>query len=64
MEVRRKPRGLVTCPYGHTLHADINAAINILKRGLEALGIDAGLPSTIHVKSFLPTPSRVKPINP
>jgi len=32
-EVVRKPRGLVRCPYGHTMHADLNAAMNILKRG-------------------------------
>jgi hypothetical protein len=42
----------------------VNAALNIMARGLEALGIEAELPSAIHVKNFLPTPSRVKPINP
>jgi putative transposase len=26
VEGRRKPRGLVTCPYGHTMHSDINGA--------------------------------------
>jgi putative transposase len=64
VEVQRKPRGLVRCPHGHTLHSDVNAALNIMARGLEALGIEAELPSAIHVKNFLPTPSRVKPINP
>jgi len=60
-EVVRKPRGLVTCPYGHTMHSDINGALNIMLRGLEALGIKAELPRRIKVLSFLPTPSRVKP---
>jgi putative transposase len=64
VEVRRSPRGLVTCPYGHTLHADVNAALNIMLRGLEALGIKAKLPKRIRALSFLATPSRVKPINP
>jgi len=32
-EVVRGPRGLVRCPHGHTMHADLNAAMNILKRG-------------------------------
>ena len=62
VEVQRSPRGLVACPHGHTMHSDVNAAMNIMLRGLAALGIEARLPSTIHVKSFLPTPSRVKPI--
>jgi putative transposase len=62
VEVRREPRGLVTCPHGHTMHSDINGALNIMLRGLEALGIEARLPKRIKVLSFLPTPSRVKPI--
>jgi putative transposase len=64
VEVQRKPRGLVRCPHGHTLHSDVNAALNITLRGLAALGIKAKLPRQIKVLSFLATPSRVKPINP
>jgi len=64
VEVQRKPRGLVRCPHGHTLHSDVNAALNIMARGLEALGIKAELPRQITVKSFLATPGGVKPINP
>jgi len=42
---------------------DMNGGLGImLKRGLEALGIEAELPRQIKVKSFLATPSRVKPI--
>jgi putative transposase len=64
VEVQRKPRGLVTCPHGHTMHADVNAALNIMLRGLTALGIEAELPKRIKVLSFLATPGGVKPINP
>jgi len=59
-----EPRGLMRCPHGHTLHSDVNAALNIMLRGLAALGIEARLPRQIRVLSFLATPSRVKPINP
>jgi putative transposase len=63
-EVKRSPRGLVTCPHGHTLHADVNGGLGIMLRGLKALGIKAELPERIKVLSFLATPSGVKPINP
>jgi putative transposase len=58
-EVKRSPRGLVRCPHGHTVHADVNAALNILLRGLEALGAEAEPPQRVKVLSFLPTPSEV-----
>jgi putative transposase len=58
-EVVRKPRGLVRCPHGHTMHADVNAALNILLRGLEALGVRAEPPQRVRVLSFLPTPGGV-----
>jgi len=32
-EVVRGLRGLVRCPHGHVMHADLNAAMNILARG-------------------------------
>jgi putative transposase len=59
VEVLREPRGLVTCPHGHTMHADVNAALNIMLRGIEALGIKAELPRQIRVLSFLATPGGV-----
>ena len=64
VEVLRKPRGLIHCPHGHVMHSDVNAALNIMLRGLTALGIGAEPPTKIRVLSLLATPSRVKPINP
>jgi putative transposase len=58
-EVVRRPRGLVHCPHGHTMHADVNAALNILLRGLEALGVRAEPPQRVRVLSFIPTPGGV-----
>ena len=59
VEVVRSPRGLVHCPQGHTVHADVNAAVNILLRGLKALGVEAKPPQRVRVLSFIPTPGGV-----
>ena len=56
-EVIRKPRGLVRCPYGHTMHSDLNAAMNILKRG------GGRVPMRVRVLSFIPTASKVIAVN-
>jgi putative transposase len=56
-EVERGPRGLVRCPHGHTMHADVNAAMNILKRG------GGRVPTRVRVLSFIPTASKVIPVN-
>jgi putative transposase len=56
-EVVRKPRGLVKCPYGHTMHSDINAAMNILKRG------GGKVPTRVKVLSFIPAASKVVAVN-
>jgi putative transposase len=56
-EVVRKPRGLVRCPYGHTMHADVNAAMNILARG------GGRVPMQVKVLSFIPTASKVIAVN-
>jgi len=32
VEVRRYPRGVISCPKGHKLHSDLNGALNILKK--------------------------------
>jgi len=56
-EVVRKPRGLVWCPYGHAMHSDVNAAMNILKRG------GGKVPTRVRVLSFIPTASKVVAVN-
>jgi putative transposase len=56
-EVVRKPRGLARCPFGHAMHSDINAAMNILKRG------GGKVPMRVKVLSFIPTASKVVAVN-
>jgi len=56
-EVQRGPRGLVRCPFGHAMHADLNAAMNILKRG------GGKVPVRVKVLSFIPTASKVVAVN-
>jgi len=56
-EVVRKPRGLVWCPLGHAVHADVNAAMNILARGR------GRIPMRVKVFSFIPTANKVIPVN-
>jgi len=34
VEVKRQPRGVVSCPFGHKLHSDLNGALNIMKRAI------------------------------
>ena len=34
VEVRRNPRGVVSCPKGHKLHSDLNGALHILKKAV------------------------------
>ena len=58
-EVVRKPRGLVKCEKGHTMHSDVNAALNILLRGASALRCKVKVPERVKVHSFTPTPNRV-----
>ena len=52
-----RPRGSVKCPYGHTMHSDINAAMNILARG------GGRVPRRVRVLSFIPTASKVIAVN-
>ncbi|MGC9074049.1 MAG: RNA-guided endonuclease InsQ/TnpB family protein, partial [Caldisericum sp.] len=33
VEVKRYPRGVISCPFNHKLHSDLNGALNILRRG-------------------------------
>jgi putative transposase len=56
-EVKRGPRGLVRCPFGHAMHSDVNAAMNILARG------GGRVPQRVRVLSFVPTASKVIAVN-
>jgi putative transposase len=56
-EVQRGPRGLVRCPYGHAMHSDINAAMNILARG------GGKVPTRVRVRSFILTANKAIPVN-
>jgi len=37
VEVKRQPRGVVSCPMGHKLHSDLNGALNIMRRAIEKI---------------------------
>jgi len=58
-EVVGMPRGLVKCPRGHVMHADVNAALKILARGARLLGFTVELPERLRVLGFVPTPKRI-----
>jgi len=32
VKVKRQPRGVVHCPFGHKLHSDLNGALNIMRK--------------------------------
>jgi transposase len=34
VEVKRRLRGVVSCPKGHKLHSDLNGALDILKKAI------------------------------
>ena len=57
VEVKRNPRGVVTCPFNHRLHSDLNGALNILKRATGKLIINIGKPL-----SFIVDHSGIAPI--
>jgi len=48
---------LVRCPHDHTMHSDVNAAMNILARG------GGKVPMRVRVLSFIPTASKVIAVN-
>ena len=50
---------MVKCPCGRVTQSDINAALNILRRGASALGLTTKLPERVKVLSVVPTPDRV-----
>jgi putative transposase len=57
VEVKRQPRGVVSCPKGHKLHSDLNGALNIMKR------VVGQIPPVIKKPlSFIVGHNRVAPI--
>ncbi len=37
VEVKRNPRGVVACPFGHRVHSDLNGALNIRKKAVNEI---------------------------
>ena len=57
VEVKRQPRGVVSCPKGHKLHSDLNGALNIMKKAIEKIP-----PVIKKPQSFIVEHNRVAPI--
>jgi len=57
VEVKRKPRGVVSCPKGHKLHSDLNGALNIMRRAIGKIPLVIKKPL-----SFIVNHNKVAPI--
>jgi putative transposase len=57
VEVKRQPRGVINCPMGHKLHADLNGALNIMRKATGTVVLIIKKPL-----SFLVLHNRVAPI--
>ncbi|MFP3144497.1 MAG: zinc ribbon domain-containing protein [Caldisphaera sp.] len=57
VEVKRRPRGVISCPLKHKLHSDLNGALNILKKATGKV-----LSSIKKPLSFIVEHNRVAPI--
>jgi len=57
VEVKRNPRGVISCPLKHKLHSDLNGALNILKKATGKV-----LSSIKKPLSFIVEHNRVAPI--
>jgi putative transposase len=66
VEVKRQPRGVVTCPRGHKLHSDLNGALNIMKKatGKIPLIIRKPLSFIVDHNKVAPTKGEVTPKTP
>ncbi|BBG25029.1 hypothetical protein IC006_2363 [Sulfuracidifex tepidarius] len=49
VEVKRHPRGVVSCPLGHKLHSDLNGALNILKKAIDKVVLTVKKPLSFLV---------------
>jgi len=56
VEVKRRPRGVVSCPMGHKLHSDLNGALNIMKKAVGSIPLVIKKP-----QSFIVNHNKVAP---
>jgi putative transposase len=63
VEVKRHPRGVVSCPFGHKLHSDLNGALNIMKRAIGKIPLVIKKPLSFIVEHnrVAPTKREVTP---
>ena len=63
VEVKRRPRGVVSCPMGHKLHSDLNGALNIMKKAVGSipLVIKKPLSFIVNHNKVAPTKRGVTP---
>jgi putative transposase len=66
VEVKRQPRGVASCPFGHKLHSDLNGALNIMRRaiGKIPLVIKKPLSFIVNHNKVAPTKGEVTPKTP
>jgi len=66
VEVKRQPRGVVSCPMGHKLHSDLNGALNIMKKatGKIPLVIKKPLSFIVDHNKVAPVKGEVTPKTP
>jgi len=57
VEVKRFPRGVISCPKGHKLHSDLNGALNIMKKATGKVPLIIKKPL-----SFIVDHNRVAPV--
>jgi len=58
VEVKRNPRGVVSCPFGHRLHSDLNGALNIMKKATGKTPIIIKKPLSFIVNHNKVTPTK------
>jgi len=58
VEVKRKPRGVVTCPKGHKLHSDLNGALNIMKKAIGSIPLVIKKPLSFIVEHNQVAPTK------
>jgi putative transposase len=66
VEVKKQPRGVVSCPFGHKLHSDLNGALNIMKKAVGSIPLVIKKPLSFIVdhNKVAPTKREVTPKTP